>query len=331
MPAASSPRYLIGTVEFDVLWEDVLRADALGSAGSGSGSDRRSPPAVLRIGSAGRTHSARRELVAASRQALCRRGLADRAGPHPGPARLLRLLARPDRQLELRADGDPPVRAVAAARDGDGALAVRRGDVVELARCDSLSVALLGALPPSGPGPGRAGSMPTVALAAALATSWSASVVVSGTAGAQAVPPNTHQPDLPQAPRPVPPDASPIALRTAPPEECVLVAALIDNRVPEPDARQLGRMLAAVERQAQIVALRRDRNGELRRVGGVLRVLDGPQGRYLLIRAPGWDGVDRTSVAPTDARRLRLRVSELLHAATPDELLPCGPETTTGW
>jgi hypothetical protein len=47
----------------------------------------------------------------------------------------------------------------------------------------------------------------------------------------------------------------------------------------------------------------------------VLEVVDGPPGRYLVIRsADGW-----TTVAPTDARRLRHRVAELLDAAADDQ------------
>jgi hypothetical protein len=45
----------------------------------------------------------------------------------------------------------------------------------------------------------------------------------------------------------------------------------------------------------------------------VLDVLDGPRGRYLVTRSPdGW-----TTVAPTDARRLRHRIAELLAGARP--------------
>ena len=58
-------------------------------------------------------------------------------------------------------------------------------------------------------------------------------------------------------------------------------------------------------------ALAADRRGTLRRSADVLDLLDGPRGRYLVTRGDdGW-----TTVAPTDDRRLRHRVVELLDAA----------------
>ncbi|OLT02937.1 hypothetical protein BJF90_27785 [Pseudonocardia sp. CNS-004] len=58
-----------------------------------------------------------------------------------------------------------------------------------------------------------------------------------------------------------------------------------------------------------------DRWGVLRREGGVLGVLDGPRGRYLLTRSTGEDGVEWTTVSPADDRQLRHRIAELLATA----------------
>ena len=69
-------------------------------------------------------------------------------------------------------------------------------------------------------------------------------------------------------------------------------------------------MLHGVDGRAQVGVLAADPWGALRRSPDVLEILDGPRGRYLVTRsADGW-----TTVAPTDARRLRHRVAELLAA-----------------
>jgi hypothetical protein len=100
-----------------------------------------------------------------------------------------------------------------------------------------------------------------------------------------------------------------------------LRAALVARAVPASEAGLLARMLGDTQRRAQIVALAGDRWGLVRRAGGVLTVLDGPAGRYLLTRAVGDDGTEWTAVGPTDDRRLRHRVSELLTGAVQDAAL----------
>ncbi|WP_214367517.1 ESX secretion-associated protein EspG [Pseudonocardia sp. H11422] len=154
--AATAPghRRVLTVVEFDVLWERL----GLGPT-----------PVVLRLASPGRTHSERAQLVAAGLQALRRRGLADASGPDPELARLLRLLSRPTRQLELRAWLGRSVRAVAAGDPDSAVLAVREDATVALEGCGSLPGGMLSALPIAGPGPGRASTVPTQVLAEALA------------------------------------------------------------------------------------------------------------------------------------------------------------------
>ncbi|WP_433556749.1 ESX secretion-associated protein EspG [Pseudonocardia xinjiangensis] len=94
-----------------------------------------------------------------------------------------------------------------------------------------------------------------------------------------------------------------------------LRTALLAGKVAPADAGLLARMVTGIDAGAQIVALSADRWGVLRRAGGVLAILDGPRGRYLMTRSAGEDGVEWTTVAPTDPRRLGHRVSELLTAA----------------
>ena len=78
---------------------------------------------------------------------------------------------------------------------------------------------------------------------------------------------------------------------------------LVAARVPLTEARLLDRMLSAVERRAQVVALVESApDGGLRRRGGVIGVLDGPAGRYLVTRARLPDGTDWITGGPVRRR-----------------------------
>jgi hypothetical protein len=241
---------VLSTVEFDVIWERL----GLGPT-----------PVVLQLPSPGRTHTERRRIVADAWAALRDRGLAGAAGPEPALDRLLRLLARPSERLELRAWGYSPIRAVAAGHDDEGVLARRQGEGVVIEHCTSLPGAIVALLPTAPPGPGRAASVPTATLTAAL--------------------------DRPSG--------------------AGLRADLLDRGVSPDEAGVVTRMLHGIGARAQLGALAADRWGALRRSAEVLDVLDGPRGRYLVTRGDdGW-----TTVGPTDDRRLRHRVAELLATA----------------
>jgi len=253
---ARGVRHVVTAVEFDILWERL----GLGPT-----------PVVLRLPSPGRAEAERREVRAAGWQTLRERGLAGPAGPDPELVRVLRLLARPAEQLELRGTWGRAVAAVAAGRPDDGMLAVRQDATVTLESCGALPAALLGALPTAPPGPGRASTVPTSVLTAALG---------AGEPG--------------------------------------LRAALIARDVSPGEAGLLARMLAGGGGRAQIVALATDASGIPRRSGEVVGVIDSPGGRYLMTRTVGDDGVEWTTVAPTDQRGLRHRVVRLLAAAARD-------------
>jgi hypothetical protein len=100
-------------------------------------------------------------------------------------------------------------------------------------------------------------------------------------------------------------------------------------RVPLNEARVLDRMLSSVERRAQVVALESAPNGGLRRHGGVVGVLDGTAGRYLVTRSTGPDGTDWITVAPCDPRRLRHRVAGLLPPPAVRAITSAVPPPTT--
>lgn len=241
-------RHVLTATEFDVLWERL----GLGTT-----------PVVLRIESPGRTHTERREICDTGWQGLRDRGLVQAGGPDPELVRLLHLLARPSRRLELRAWWGRSVRAVAAGHTGEGVLAVRQDATVTLSGCGSLPTALVGEIPPLRPRPGRAATVPTQTLLAACTV-----------------------PD----PR----------------------RALIAQGVATSEAGLLARMAAGDVRRAQIVALLADARGVPHRHGGVLTLLDARTGRCLLTRATADDGVEWTTIAPVDDRRLRHRVAGLL-------------------
>ncbi len=143
----------LSAVEFDVVWRGLQ----LGA-----------PPAVLRLPSPGRTHTARRHIEAEVWAALRDRGRAWGAGVDPALERLLHLVAEPPVRVEVRAWGAATVRA-ALAGGGDGSvLAQRCGDAVVLAPCTSLAGAVVGVLGTGRPGPGRAAVVAAVDLEAAL-------------------------------------------------------------------------------------------------------------------------------------------------------------------
>lgn len=296
-PESPSPdRHVLTAAEFDVVWEWL----GLGPT-----------PVVLRLDSPGRTRTERRRIEADGWQALRDRGLAGPGGPDPELTRLLHLLARPVVALELRGWWGRSVRAVAAGRPESGALAVRQDGSVTLQAAGSLPRALLGVLPAAGAGPGRAVTLPTPALTAAMRAAG------EGTPGrADPGPGPRGLPDLP--------DAAPPGRTTRPPgsAEGRLRAALQAVDVAADEAALLARMLGAAERRAQLVALTGDRWGGSTRCGAVLGVLDGARGRYLLTRSTGEDGVDWSTVAPVDDRRLRHRLADLLTGALPADLTP---------
>ncbi|MEJ8282202.1 ESX secretion-associated protein EspG [Pseudonocardia spirodelae] len=152
-PAAPAVAFVLTGAEFDVVWEHL----GLGAT-----------PAALRLPSPGRTLAERRRIAEAGVGGLRARGLAGPSGPDPALVRLLVLLARPDRHLEVRGAFPGPLRAVAAERDGDGVLAVHTGGSVTVSAAGSPAHAAASALPRCPAGPGPALRVPTAALARLL-------------------------------------------------------------------------------------------------------------------------------------------------------------------
>jgi hypothetical protein len=121
------------------------------------------PPPSLQLPSPGRTLPERQNHLDAVLLGLRRRGLADRNRPSEELAGPLRVLARPDRQLDLRIHSPHgELVAIAAAARRNGALAVRQGDQMTIGtvRRTALVPAVVGLIGPMTPGPGATVNVP---------------------------------------------------------------------------------------------------------------------------------------------------------------------------
>ncbi|MEV1291311.1 ESX secretion-associated protein EspG [Pseudonocardia sp. NPDC049635] len=146
-------RFVLTAAEFDVVWEQL----GLGTT-----------PVALWVASPGRSTDERIRGVTAVLSALRGRGLAGARGLAPGLVHLLTLLARPERQLEVRARFGSPLRAVTAENDDGGVVAVHSGGSVTIAAAGPPAHAAVSVLPPAPPGPGPATGIPTAELARLL-------------------------------------------------------------------------------------------------------------------------------------------------------------------
>lgn len=153
---AARPAITVSPLEFDVLWEH-LRLGEL--------------PVVLRVPSPGRTDEERDRLVARAWAALGERGLGGPAAVDQRLARLIRLLERPEREIDGRFGTSRGVRLLVAATGDDAVFAVlsRRGLVLAEAPVTGLAREALSVLPAVGPGPGESITVRSATLDAAAA------------------------------------------------------------------------------------------------------------------------------------------------------------------
>ncbi|OLF04292.1 ESX secretion-associated protein EspG [Actinophytocola xinjiangensis] len=144
----------ISALEFDVLWE-YQSLDAM--------------PLVLRVPSPGRTDDERAKLVEQAWTSLDARGLGRQVDLDPRLTRLLSLLNRPDREVDVRAWVGSPVRALAAATGDEAVLAVLTGQSLTLRPADATGLPrfALSVLPSVPAGPGRSLTLPTADFEAA--------------------------------------------------------------------------------------------------------------------------------------------------------------------
>lgn len=143
-----APPIALSALEFDVLWEH-LRLGAM--------------PLVVKVPSPGRTHEERARLEARAWADLEARGLGRPVEVNPDIEELLGVLAKPDREIDVRAFVGRNVRALAAAAGDTAAIVELSGNMVTLRRASEsgLPAAALSVLPSAPPGPGRSVTLPT--------------------------------------------------------------------------------------------------------------------------------------------------------------------------
>ncbi|WP_198943117.1 ESX secretion-associated protein EspG [Actinophytocola xanthii] len=144
----------ISALEFDVLWEHL----GLGQI-----------PLVVKVPSPGKTFEERARLEEGAWTALEQRGLGRPVDTHPEIEDILRLLAKPEREVDVRAFAGRNVRALAAAVGDSAAVAELSDGQVTLRRASAtgLAGAALLALTSQPAGPGRSVTLPTAEFEAA--------------------------------------------------------------------------------------------------------------------------------------------------------------------
>lgn len=248
-------------LEFDVLWEH-LRLGAL--------------PLVVKVPSPGRTFEERADIETRVWAGLEARGLGRPVDVNPDIADLLAVLARPEREVDVRAHIGRDVRVLAAS-SSEGAAGAEGAAVAELsegsvtlrsASASGLASAALAVLPPSAAGPGRSVTLRTEDFE-------SAANRAGGTREGF--------------------------------EQALLAGGLRGD-----DATVLAEMIKDVAHMGNLGAAARDRLGRRHRAPRVVSFFDTEDGRYVQVRRPSDDGTLWTTISPADLRRLTHHVGELL-------------------
>jgi hypothetical protein len=255
-PAPAAP-ITVSRLEFDVLWESL----ALGEM-----------PLVLKVDSPGRTHTARRRLVDDAWRAMENRGFARPAEEYERLAGLVRLLARPDREIDGRlwfGKKIGSIRVLVAASGADAVAATLSTDglTIREAAATGLAREALAVLPSLAAGTGESVTVPSRQLEAAAQNA-----------------------------------ATPTEFETA----------LCHHGVRVRDAAMLASMMMRLRRHGQFGAATRDRWGHRTRAQRVVSVFDTRAGRYLQTRSIAEpDAEPWTTVSPADQRLLISQLDEL--------------------
>jgi ESX secretion-associated protein EspG len=143
-----APPITLSALEFDVLWEH-FRLGAM--------------PLVVKVPSPGKTNEERAQLEAQAWADLEARGLGRPVEVNPDIEDLLATLARPEREVDVRAYVGRNIRVLAAATGNTAAVAELSDEVVTLRRASEsgLPSAALTVLPPIAAGPGRSVTLRT--------------------------------------------------------------------------------------------------------------------------------------------------------------------------
>lgn len=143
-----APPITLSALEFDVLWEHLRLGDM---------------PLVVKVPSPGKTHEERAQLEARAWFDLEARGLGRPVQVNPTIEELLGVLAKPDREVDIRAFVGRNIRVLAAAA-GNVAVVAELSDTTVVLRPASesgLPSAALATLPANQAGPGRSVTLPT--------------------------------------------------------------------------------------------------------------------------------------------------------------------------
>jgi ESX secretion-associated protein EspG len=138
----------LSALEFDVLWEHLDLGDM---------------PLVLKVPSPGRTNAERARLIERAWDSMQAKGVGRQVDIDPRLTAMLRLIARPSRELDGRLWIGRSLRLLAAA-DGDaGVLAVQEGDQLTFRSADGMGLPrhTLSVLPAVAAGPGRSVTLPS--------------------------------------------------------------------------------------------------------------------------------------------------------------------------
>lgn len=143
-----APPITLSALEFDVLWEHFGLGDM---------------PLVVKVPSPGKTHEERALLEARVWADLETRGLGRAVDLDPDIERILGVLAKPSREVDVRAYVGRTVRVLAASADDMAAVAELSADTVTLRNTteSGLPSAALSVLPSASAGPGRSVTLPT--------------------------------------------------------------------------------------------------------------------------------------------------------------------------
>lgn len=157
MRPSAALTFELSRLELDVLWEHL----------------RLGPyPTVFRLMGHGRTAAERSRLVEQAWRSLQAKGLGPRGAPNALLADLLRVLSRPEFEVDARMNhGDRAIRALAGAHGGLAAIGVSTGGLFQFSEITpgGLSRAAVGLLPEHPAGEGTSVTMPSVLFSAACA------------------------------------------------------------------------------------------------------------------------------------------------------------------
>lgn len=143
-----APPITLSALEFDVLWEHLGLGDM---------------PLVVKVPSPGKTHEERALIEARVWADLESRGLGRPVEVDRDVEEVLGVLAKPEREVDVRAYAGRNVRVLCASVGETGAVAQLSDDTVTLRRTTNTSLpsSALAVLPPAPAGPGRSVTLPT--------------------------------------------------------------------------------------------------------------------------------------------------------------------------